>query len=44
MKNNRPISVAVLIPLITIILAGSFIYISNGEQSNSTDDSTLPIE
>lgn len=44
MKKNKAILVAVLIPLISVILAGSFIYVSKGKRSNSKDDSTLPIE
>lgn len=44
MKNNKPLIVAILIPLISIIIAGSFIYVTKKKTFAAGDGISLPLE
>lgn len=44
MKNNKPTIIAVLIPLISVMIAGTFIYMSKSKKSAEGESNALPFE
>ena len=44
MKKNKPIIIAILIPLISLMIAGVFVYMGKSKKSAENDSNALPFE
>lgn len=44
MKKNKPIIIAILIPLISVMIAGVFVYMGKSKKSVENDSNALPFE